>query len=617
VPNPTINFTRGFIFRLLAILLLFTVFTAEGQKVKYKDLFVLLNAKKYNEAEPFLRSFLSDPKNADEPNANFQMGKMLQSQAEELDIVNQTDLYNAKIDTAITYYRKSLELIDEKEVKKRDEYYEDYFRRDLRSGKMGVKLSDVHLDIENIIEDLSSRADRINKMKDSYLMSIRFYDGCLRVYERMVQEHKSYNQLLLRGRDGIVSEMDSLQIYYDSLIVRREHYFNLREALEKYFEKPVWEQLEIKQYQIELQPLDLQAELIKTWDFKTWAVQSRELIIDETRPLQESMVAYDARLAQIEMGLLNSGDTLREEVSSDMVIVNTIMKYDNDAIPIKLFNYRVKKIEYLNQLNTLKSLELLDTADLQIKERSITEMADQTEPLSFIFNSIKEYDEEFLGQTYETFLKNRYDGVGGFTEYLQNEKEYIDEQKQSWNDSLVSVQERQKYIVFNEDRIFLAPGSPDSVTLVRYTPVVSVDSVYGVLSSGWYHSDADTLVFYFISTDATQVADTIGFATADPVFQASSIMTSAIAGYNPLQEDWVILYFLRTPTDSVYHGNLFRFGKRNLVVWSQQINLSSVPESIEYVPESLHFNLYLSSEEGVEPKRIIIDTEGNILEENQ
>ncbi len=31
-----------------------------AQKIKYKDLFVLLNAKRYTEAEPFLKKYLKD-----------------------------------------------------------------------------------------------------------------------------------------------------------------------------------------------------------------------------------------------------------------------------------------------------------------------------------------------------------------------------------------------------------------------------------------------------------------------------------------------------------------------------------------------------------------------------
>ena len=52
----------------VTLLLCFDLF---AQKIKYKDLFVLLNAKDYNVAEPFLRRFmLQDP---DHPNANFNM----------------------------------------------------------------------------------------------------------------------------------------------------------------------------------------------------------------------------------------------------------------------------------------------------------------------------------------------------------------------------------------------------------------------------------------------------------------------------------------------------------------------------------------------------------------
>jgi len=618
VVSPLFLKLRGkVILSVLASLLLISSFKAEGQKIKYKHLFVLLNAKNYEDAESFLRSFLADPKNEDEPNANLQMAWMLQSQAEELDIVNQTELYNDKIDTALSFFRRSLELIDEKEVKRHEEYYEDYFRRDLRSGKMGIKLSDIHLDIENSIEDLSTRSGRINQMKYSYLMSIRFYDRCLNVYERMIDEHQSYNQLLLRGRIGIVSEMDSLQIYYDSLLVRRENYFNLREDLEKFYKRPIWDEQEIKQYEIALRPLDLQADLIKTWDFKSWAVQSRDLVINETRPLQQSMVDFEAKLVEIENKLASNPDTLSQNLSIDMVIINTLMKYDNDAIPIKIFNYRFKKLEYLNEFNAKRLEGLIDTVDLQIREQAFMDLADRVDPLEFIFNSMSEYDEGYLASTYENFFQKRYVGTAGFAEYLRLENSYIADEKQRWQDSLAVVRDLQRFIWYHNEKIALAKGALDSVKLNTYTPVISIDSISGVLSSGFYHSDSDSLLFYFVATDGSQLADTIGYGSVDSVFQASPLITDAIAGYNSLQEDWVVLYYLKEPVDSTFYGTLYRFGKHSLLAWSKQINMPSLPVSLEYIPESLRYDLQLEVDAGEEPKIISLATDGSIITENQ
>lgn len=152
--------------RQLVLLTIFTIIISNfciAQKLKYKDLYTSLRAKDYIEVEPLLKDFLSDPKQIDHPNANLQMANVYQ----EKSITNNSDI-DAKvmnIDSAIYYYNKAMALINERDLKKNDKYYEVYYRRDLRTGKMGIKLSDIQLDIENKISDLNENKEEIVSSK--------------------------------------------------------------------------------------------------------------------------------------------------------------------------------------------------------------------------------------------------------------------------------------------------------------------------------------------------------------------------------------------------------------------------------------------------------------------
>ena len=98
-------------------------FSASAQKIKYKDLFILLNAKNFRQAEPFLREFIAQEPN--HPNANFNFALFYQDILKSKDILKETDDYLAYSDSAALYFRKASDLMTEKEVKRNDEYYQD------------------------------------------------------------------------------------------------------------------------------------------------------------------------------------------------------------------------------------------------------------------------------------------------------------------------------------------------------------------------------------------------------------------------------------------------------------------------------------------------------------
>src|SRR5688572_14470038 len=154
-------------------MLLMLVQTAYGQKVKYKDIFALLSTKQYESAEPFLKKYLKE--NDDNPNAFLYMGIIYHEKANKEDILRQTARTTGYMDSEIYFYDKAYKAITEKEVKRNDEYYQAYNRRDLRTGEFGVKLSDIQFDLEKKMEGLRERIDRVKMVKYYFSLADSFY----------------------------------------------------------------------------------------------------------------------------------------------------------------------------------------------------------------------------------------------------------------------------------------------------------------------------------------------------------------------------------------------------------------------------------------------------------
>jgi len=181
-------------YTLLVIFVTGLWFSASAQKIKYKDLFVLLNAKNYDQAEPFLRKFIAQE--PDHPNANFNFALFYQYILSNKDILKETEDYTAYSDSAVLYFRKASELISEKEIKKHDDYYQDYYRRDLRTGKYGVKLADVLFDIENLIEQIKAGKEGAIKLKKHFELAVQNYDSAHSIFKHFTSGFINYQHFL-------------------------------------------------------------------------------------------------------------------------------------------------------------------------------------------------------------------------------------------------------------------------------------------------------------------------------------------------------------------------------------------------------------------------------------
>ncbi len=128
--------TFSFVFILLSI----SDSEVLAQLMKYKHIYPMLVQKDYEQALPYLEKFLElIPRH---PNAVLHMGILAQD-------------YQNDCEKALDFYDTALNLIDNKEVKKNEKYYSEWNRRNLRTGKYGVNLDDLHKDLEKRIKQCS------------------------------------------------------------------------------------------------------------------------------------------------------------------------------------------------------------------------------------------------------------------------------------------------------------------------------------------------------------------------------------------------------------------------------------------------------------------------------
>ncbi|MBL7875417.1 MAG: hypothetical protein JNL53_07115, partial [Cyclobacteriaceae bacterium] len=193
---------------LIFALLFLQVTLAIAQKVKYKDLIELLNAKQYEMAEPFLKRYLKD--NDDNASAYLYMGIIYQEKSLQNDLLKQTEALILNLDSAIFFYEKAHPMITEKEIKKNDENYQMYTRRDLRTGEFGIKQSDVQLDLETRTKALKEKRDKVKPLKNHFVQSEKLYLRSMDFFKAIQERFANEKELFLRSDDQLLVELNNL-----------------------------------------------------------------------------------------------------------------------------------------------------------------------------------------------------------------------------------------------------------------------------------------------------------------------------------------------------------------------------------------------------------------------
>lgn len=127
---------------------MFIISATWGQS--YKDIFTLLESKQYTLAEPLLKKYIEENKR--DANAYLFLGIIFQ---EKIFTIEDQSITISTIDSAIFFFDKAISTLSISQIKSNEKYYQRYKRRDLKTGKLGVKY-------EDIIYDLNATKNSLN-----------------------------------------------------------------------------------------------------------------------------------------------------------------------------------------------------------------------------------------------------------------------------------------------------------------------------------------------------------------------------------------------------------------------------------------------------------------------
>jgi hypothetical protein len=552
---------------------------AFSQKIKYKDLFVLLNAKQYDQAEPFLKKYLKE--NQDNPNAFLFMGNIFEEKALANDVLRETEKHGTNSDSAVLFLNKAFQTIDAREIKKNDEYYQSYGRRDLRTGEFGIKLSDIQFDLEKRTKALTDRKQRVQAVKDKFIETQRIYGHSEDLFKAIASRYKDSREFYLRSNGSLTTDLTRLGSKYDSCLVSFNDYKTALQGLGKTGHKQQLDSREIVDFKKDgYSPVDFLQDEVKVWDYKRWALSSLETIEKEVVPLRETLLKLDAELNTISKKLKQDSVSVLSEISTvkSKIEKTGLHKFDPNPMPEDVFKLKISELEYGSELAQTKALR--DSSSLVLKQSLYKRQITLLSRMDSLAGLVQQRDFEYETENYKSFVTDAYGSptvLKGLAKALSNfaVTEKADKEKR--------VQHLEQLIPWIIDQNDSIPAIA-SVQSKKFNPLTIVPENY---TFGLAYRDSSAFAYFYAIQPSRKVSIKAMQRLDSSFFKKQNVsLIKSIAAGDDVQKIYFITMYSESKKDNKTPTQIYLVNGTSGLAWSNFYLLEGIPTEATYNKET-------------------------------
>ncbi|MFZ5972505.1 MAG: hypothetical protein ACOYXA_13015 [Bacteroidota bacterium] len=590
-----------------AILIALCAFPAAAQKVKYKDLYILLNARQFDQAEPFLRRYLADEK--ENPNAHLFMAQLLQEKSVKADVLKEADRAKVLADSAILYYDLAMKGITERELKRNGEYYEAYSRRDLRTGEFGIKMSDIHLDIEKRVQMLKERSSRITLLNRQFQQIQKLYTSVVNQFVAIQKSQPGWKEFLLRSDEQTLDALKKLRSVADSCTAAFQEYKTTLAQLGKTGYNPILTPRALTDFQAPADaPVDFSADQVAVYDFAGWATEATGLIENEVIPLRKELIARDIEI-----------NKLAEKVKKDSVSVNTeipamearlrdnpVKKFDPAPMPLEVFKMKISELKYGSLRVENKAAR--DSADLGLKARALEAEWNAVARVDSIASLLMARPLEEEATNYAHFVTNAYGTTQVLKNLIQATQDYAANEKRRRELQLRQVKEAMKWLMIEKDSVPLVVGNTSSA----YKPLVIKDDQYTLgLKFG---ADSSSVGYFYTITPSRKPDLKINFPLDKKIFNTRSLpVIKGLANADEQDQLYYGLVYSETKQHEKFPVCIAKIYRTDGLAWSNTYQMDYRPTELILNATTGELTVKTTDTTG-ESKLVIIDKSGKIVQ---
>jgi hypothetical protein len=597
------------------ILLISTIIPGVSQKVKYKNLFVLLAAENYQDADRYLRAFLKE--NPNHPHANYVMGKMLQSYLGEQDILKNSSRIVEIADSALTYLNKGLTLTTEKYIKKHDEdYYAEWKRRDMRTAKFTVKLSDFQLDVETRVEAINTYKSDVSELIVHFNSAVSLYDSTLNYYDILKSKASTINILYFNTGPDELLVFRRLAARYDSCLVNFQTFQTMIKDLSKNSIHQEVVEKTIESYPIEVNSKpDFHAETVEFLNFKEWSEKTEDVILKQVYPLKKRMVAFDETLKDLHDKVISDSLDARSQIFKLATgnVARDIMDFDDPSLPAAIYNYRIAEVNYHSAINYWYKV-VADTLNIGLKLDVIKDLINQHTGNARLLETLILMNNAKEKLIFKDFIRERYLDDAGIQKLVDEQTDDVQKYSALLLSWLHDAEERDKFTQWHDESIALeAGGLTGTIDTVKYSTIIA-DSLSGrdIEFYAW-RQESDSLSLCFNIAPSSRYQDTLYMVAIDDRISADKDVINMPYISNSLtsQERIWVFNTINHDVDSMYVVQVIRTHINDGVRWSKDFQLRDIPATVKF--DEMSRSLTITGRH--EQELLILGDDGEVLVE--
>lgn len=570
-------------FTLIFLLFLLTVsIPLAAQKVKYKDIYALLSTKQYDQAEPFLKTYLKE--NLDNANAFLYMGTIYQEKIPNDDVLLQTDKAIQHMDSAILYYDKSLKLLTEKELKKNKEYYESYNKRDMSTGEFGVKLDYVHFDLEKRITALKEQIDKIKMVKYYFTSAESLYTRSLELFVVIQESYPGYRELYLRGDESTIKNLSALSHRFDSCAKAFENYkISLSNyGKTKYNQK--WTLRDIEDFKNDGKvTTDFYKDDVKVWDYKGFADEALAIMEKDVKPVQDNLIKFDMEINKLKTKLETDSVSVKSDLDKLALTMpaDQLKKFDASPLPLDIFALKIADLHYKSVVIENKKDRVSDDVNIRLNavkhELKYLNRADSASKKL----SARNLDEDIIN--YQQFVNRTFTKGDILKSYVHSMNDHISREKAIKDAELKLRMDAINWLVNGTDSI---PLSMQPARVNKYRPLVVVQDKY---TAGLTFQDSVSGTGYFYNIPPSHKPDIKVLFAVDKLNlreKRLSAIHSFITADPAAQIFFTLIYVERKDKSGKYPATVAKIYKSDGLSWSNNYTFDFIPTEINFIPDT-------------------------------